>query len=107
LNSNESALLIFLMPHCGSKKVSVGNCLFFAGAFVYHYPQSHQPEVLIGSCLPDAVYTAQATGEMILFEADAGNYSKQQIQQKTLSWHRRGLKQTWAQPKNVTIRVMG
>ena len=60
---------------------------------------------LIGEYLPDAVYTDQITGEMILFEADAGNYSKQQIQKKTLSWERRGLKQIWAQPKNVTSRV--
>ncbi len=60
---------------------------------------------LIGEHLPDAVYTDQATGEMILFEADAGNYSNKQIQEKTLSWQRRGLKQTWAQPKKVTSRV--
>lgn len=60
---------------------------------------------LIGTYLPDAIYTDQATGEIILFEADAGHYSKQQIQKKTLSWERRGLKQTWAQPKNVTSRV--
>jgi hypothetical protein len=66
---------------------------------------SKSDAALIGSCLPDAVYTDPATGEMVLFEADAGNYSKQQIQQKTLSWERRGLKQTWAQPKKVTSRV--
>ncbi len=66
---------------------------------------SKSDESLIGEYLPDAVYTNHVTGEMILFEADAGNYSKQQIQNKTLSWERRGLKQTWAQPKNVTSRV--
>lgn len=66
---------------------------------------SKSDESLIGEYLPDAVYTDQATGELILFEADAGNYSKQQIQNKTLSWERRGLKQLWAQPKNVTSRV--
>ena len=66
---------------------------------------SKKDETLIGDYLPDAVYTDQETGELVLFEADAGNYSKQQIQQKTLSWERRGLKQTWAQPKNVTSRV--
>ena len=59
----------------------------------------------IGEHLPDAVYTDQVSGEMILFEADAGNYSKQQIQQKSLSWERRGFKQTWAQPERVTSKV--
>lgn len=60
---------------------------------------------LIGEHLPDAIYTDSATGEMILFEADAGNYSKKQIQQKMQSWKRRGFKQTWAQPMKVTSRV--
>ena len=60
---------------------------------------------IIGEHLPDAVYSDQTTGELILFEADAGNYSKQQIQQKSLSWERRGLKQIWAQPAKATSKI--
>jgi hypothetical protein len=60
---------------------------------------------IVGEHLPDAVYTDHSTGELILFEADAGNYSKQQIQQKSLSWERRGLKQTWAQPEKATSKI--
>lgn len=73
--------------------------------FCLSHKLSKSDESLIGEYLPDAVYTDQATGEMVLFEADAGNYSKQQIRNKTLSWERRGLKQTWAQPEKVTSRI--
>jgi hypothetical protein len=60
---------------------------------------------IIGEHLPDAAYSDQMTGELIVFEADAGNYSKQQIQQKSLSWERRGLKQVWAQPEKATSKI--
>ena len=60
---------------------------------------------IVGEHLPDAIYSDQHTGELTLFEADAGNYSKQQIQQKSLSWERRGLKQIWAQPEKATSKI--
>ncbi len=59
----------------------------------------------VGEHLPDAIYSDPQTGEMVLFEADAGNYSYQQIQEKSQSWQRRGFRQTWAQPEKVTSRV--
>ena len=60
---------------------------------------------LIGEHLPDAVYSDPVTGELVVFEADAGHYSKLQIEQKSQSWERRGLRQTWAQPEQATCQV--
>ena len=65
-----------------------------------------QDKALIGQHLPDAIYTDPGTGEMVVFEADAGNYSKQQIQEKSLSWQRRGLQQTWAQPERANSKLI-
>ena len=51
-----------------------------------------------GSHRPDALYTDTATGEMVLVEADSGQYSKAQIIAKVARWRAAGLdRQVWAQ----------
>ena len=60
---------------------------------------------LVGDHVPDALYTDNATGELVLLEADAGNYSQQQITNKMASWQARGLRQLWAQPEKATVKI--
>jgi len=55
--------------------------------------------------VPDAMYTDQQTGEVVVVEADAGNYNSQQIAKKMQFWHVRGFRQIWAQPKRTTAKV--
>lgn len=57
---------------------------------------------LCGSMRPDAIYTDTSTGEMVVVEADAGNYNKGQINEKVARWRAAGLKrQVWAQPSHA------
>ena len=52
-----------------------------------------------GSHRPDGLYTDTATGEMIVVEADSGNYRQHQIQAKVARWRAAGItRQVWAQP---------
>ncbi len=52
-----------------------------------------------GSLRPDALYTDTATGELVVVEADSGQYTKSQIQDKVARWRAAGLdRQVWAQP---------
>lgn len=53
------------------------------------------------SALPDAVYFQG--GQLVVCEADSGQYSKGQIESKQASW--RGLKQVWGQPSKSAARV--
>jgi hypothetical protein len=54
---------------------------------------------LCGSLRPDAIYTDTSTGEMVVVEADSGNYSQSQIKAKVARWRAAGLnRQVWAQP---------
>ena len=54
---------------------------------------------LCGSMRPDALYTDPETGEMVVVEADAGNYRQHQIKEKMARWQAAGLtRQVWAQP---------
>lgn len=55
--------------------------------------------------IPDAMYTDRETGEVVVVEADAGNYNSQQIAKKMQFWHVRGFRQLWAQPKKTTAKV--
>ena len=55
-----------------------------------------------GSMRPDALYTDTATGEIVVVEADSGQYTKSQIQDKVARWRAAGLnRQVWAQPVQV------
>ena len=54
-----------------------------------------------GSVLPDAVY--YKNGEMVVCEADSGQYSSSQIASKQAGWT--GLKQVWGQPSQSAARV--
>ncbi len=57
-----------------------------------------------GSLRPDALYTDTATGEMVLVEADSGQYTKSQIQDKVARWRAAGhTRQVWAQPAHARI----
>jgi len=54
-----------------------------------------------GSVLPDAVFYRQ--GEMVVCEADSGQYSSSQIASKQAGWS--GLSQVWGQPSRSAARV--
>lgn len=54
-----------------------------------------------GSCLPDALFYED--GEMVVCEADSGQYTSTQIAAKQAGW--RGLKQIWGQPNVAAARV--
>jgi len=54
-----------------------------------------------GSCLPDAVF--YDGGQMVVCEADSGQYTSTQIAAKQAGW--KGLKQIWGQPSVAAARV--
>ena len=59
---------------------------------------------LCGSLRPDALYTDPETGELVLVEADSGNYRHHQIIAKMAHWRAAGLtRQVWAQPQHIRV----
>jgi len=59
---------------------------------------------MCGSMRPDALYTDPETGEMVLVEADSGNYRHHQIIAKMARWRAAGLiRQVWAQPLHLRV----
>lgn len=54
-----------------------------------------------GSCLPDAVF--YEGGQMVVVEADSGQYTAAQIAAKQAGW--KGIKQIWGQPSIAAARV--
>lgn len=52
-------------------------------------------------CYPDALYIKN--GEVVVVEADSGQYTKTQIQAKQAAWA--GFKQVWGQPDKASARV--
>lgn len=54
------------------------------------------------SALPDAMYI-NAGGEIVVCEADSGQYNKTQIRSKQAAW--KGFKQVWGQPGKAAARV--
>lgn len=52
--------------------------------------------------IPDAVFT-DASGALVVVEADAGHYTTRQIAQKQLQWS--GYRQLWVQPARSHARV--
>lgn len=53
------------------------------------------------SCLPDAVF--YQGGQMVICEADSGQYTSTQIASKQAGWS--GIKQVWGQPSVAAARV--
>ena len=53
------------------------------------------------ACLPDAIFVRN--GEVVIVEADSGQYSKAQIENKQAAW--RGFQQIWGQPAKASARV--
>ena len=53
------------------------------------------------ACLPDAMFIRN--NEVVIVEADSGQYSKSQIQNKQSAWQ--GFKQVWGQPGKASARV--
>lgn len=54
-------------------------------------------------CLPDAIFHDGT--EMVVVEADSGQYTQSQIRSKQIAWS--GLKQVWGQPAKACARVHG
>lgn len=53
------------------------------------------------SCIPDAFFIRN--NEVVVVEADSGQYNKSQITNKQAAWS--GFKQVWGQPNRATARV--
>jgi hypothetical protein len=53
------------------------------------------------SCMPDALFIRD--GQIVVVEADSGQYNKSQIRNKQMAW--RGFKQVWGQPEKASARV--
>lgn len=56
------------------------------------------------SAIPDATYI-DSKGEIVVVEADSGQYNKRQITSKQIAW--KGFKQVWGQPERASARVSG
>jgi len=56
------------------------------------------------SAIPDAMYI-DGSGEIVVVEADSGQYNKTQIRSKQVAW--KGFKQVWGQPAKAGARVSG
>ncbi|MCG8313809.1 MAG: hypothetical protein MI976_11380 [Pseudomonadales bacterium] len=55
------------------------------------------------ACLPDAMFVRD--GNIVVVEADSGQYSKSQIANKQAAWQR--FEQVWGQPSKASARVSG
>ena len=54
--------------------------------------------------MPDAIYT-DSNSQIVLVEADSGNYTKSQILAKQAAW--RGIRTVWGQPSKASTRIGG
>lgn len=62
----------------------------------------------VGGSRPDALYTDPRTGELVVAEADSGNYTRKQIIEKIARWESVGLTRfAWGQPSYTRARVPG
>jgi len=53
------------------------------------------------SCIPDALFIRD--NQIVVVEADSGQYNKAQIRNKQIAW--KGFKQVWGQPAKASARV--
>ena len=97
----------------GSKRTSFHECLVSNMYYQAGQPQDYRVESRFSkndldlfnggrATRPDAMYTSDA-GEVVLVEADSGQYTKAQIQHKMRIW--RGFRQEWAQPANAFHKI--
>ncbi len=95
------------LPVIGSKRTALHELMTARAYFVLGRPADFRVAVrmsdsdifLCGSRRPDALYTDTATGEIVLVEADSGNYTASQIRDKAARWWALGLaRQIWVQP---------
>ena len=107
-------------PSIGAKRNALHECitsrLFFAegrpDSFILEadFSKSQKDLFRVGQgvvagreiCLPDALYVSNG-GEIVVVEADSGQYTKSQIRAKQAAWV--GMKQVWGQPNKAFARV--
>lgn len=56
------------------------------------------------SAIPDAMYV-RPDGQIVVVEADSGQYSKRQINSKQTAWGNFGFVQVWGQPTKATSQI--
>jgi hypothetical protein len=67
---------------------------------------SREDVLFVGSHRPDAMFTDPSTGEVVLVEADSGQYNRTQILEKVVHWRSLGLhRQVWGQPHFAAANV--
>lgn len=102
------------LPVTGAKRTDLHELLTSRAYFVTGRPRDFRVAArmtageisLCGSCRPDAVYTDDATGELVVVEADSGHYTRRQILHKMVRWQTLGLtRQVWTQPKRASARI--
>ncbi len=100
------------LPVIGSKRSALHELMTARAYFVLGRPADFRVAVrmsesdifLCGSRKPDALYTDAATGEIVLVEADSGNYTSAQIRDKAAHWWVLGLlRQIWVQPLGTRV----
>ena len=97
----------------GSKRTSYHECLVSNTYYELGEPSDYRVESKFnehdltqfrggGAIRPDAIFTDKE-GEVVLVEADSGQYTKSQITHKMHAW--RGYRQHWVQPKNAFQKI--
>jgi hypothetical protein len=98
------------LPVTGARRTDLHELLSSRAYFALGRPEtfklaahfSRDESALCGSLLPDAMYTDALSGEIVVVEADGGNYNKTQITQKIVRWRAIGLtRQVWAQAREA------
>lgn len=95
------------LPVTGAKRTDLHELMTSRAYFALGRPESFKvaadftsAEIAqCGSMRPDALYTDPASGEVVVVEADSGQYTKSQVNAKLARWRAQGLtRQVWAQP---------
>lgn len=66
--------------------------------------QQFRDKTSLNATLPDAMFFNEK-GEMVIVEADSGQYTKQQVLDKQIGWQ--GIKQVWSQPLKASAKITG
>jgi len=100
------------LPVTGAKRTDLHELITSRAYFELGRPGSFKlasnftraESAMCGSMRPDAIYTDPDTGEVVLVEADSGNYRLHQIKAKMARWRAAGLtRQVWAQPNHGRV----
>lgn len=98
------------LPPLGGGRTALHELLVARAYFALQRPADYRVATCIAdagrmlgdACRPDAVFTNAATGELVLVEADSGQYTVRQIREKMVRWRSLGLsEQVWVQPLGV------